>query len=73
MSIKKELLQKLTEQQLTQLAASKGIKFKLNKTQRDYYADWEEKDKIIDINYFVERDKINTIRESKKIKIGKFI
>ena len=49
MSIKKELLNKLTEQQLTQLAESKGIKFKLNRTQRDYYTDWEERDKIIDI------------------------
>lgn len=49
MSIKKELLQKLTEQQLAQLAESKGIKFKLNRTQEDYYADWAEIDKIIDI------------------------
>jgi len=49
MSIKKELLQKLTEQQLLTLAENKGIKFKLNKTQKEYYADWEERDKIIDL------------------------
>ena len=49
MSIKKELLNELTEQQLKDLAQSKGIKFKLNKIQREYYADWDEKDKIVDI------------------------
>jgi len=49
MSIKKELLSELTEQQLNQLAESKGIKFELNRTRKDYYAGWEEKDKIIDI------------------------
>ena len=49
MSIKKELLQELTEQQLKNLAESKGIKFKLNKIQENYYADWDEKDKMIDL------------------------
>jgi len=49
MSIKKELLQELTEQQLKKLAESKGIKFKLNKTQENYYAEWDEKDKIVDL------------------------
>jgi hypothetical protein len=49
MSIKKELLQELTESQLRDLADSKGIKFKLNKVQKTYYADWDEKDKIVDI------------------------
>ena len=46
---KKELLQELTERQLKNLAESKGIKFKLNKTQEKYYADWNEKDKIVDL------------------------
>jgi len=46
MSIKKELLQELSEQQLKSLAESKGIKFKLNKIQQEYYTDWDEKDKI---------------------------
>ena len=49
MSIKKELLQQLSEQQLINLAESKGIKFKLNKVQQQYYADWNERDKMIDI------------------------
>ncbi len=49
MSIKKEMLQELTEPQLLKLAEDKGIKFKLNKTQKDYYANWDEKDKIIDL------------------------
>ena len=49
MSIKKELLQELTEQQLKNLAESKGIKFKLNKIQEKYYADWDEKDKMVDL------------------------
>jgi hypothetical protein len=49
MSIKKEMLQELTEQQLLKLADDKGMKFKLNKTQKEYYANWDEKDKIIDL------------------------
>jgi len=49
MSIKKELLDKLTEQQLRELAESKGIKFKLKKIQKKYYENWNEKDKIVDI------------------------
>lgn len=49
MSIKKEMLQELTEPQLLKLAEDKGIKFKLNKTQKEYYANWDEKDKIIDL------------------------
>ena len=49
MSIKKELLQQLSEQQLINLAESKGIKFKLNKVQQHYYAEWNERDKMIDI------------------------
>jgi hypothetical protein len=49
MSIKKELLNKLTENQLKQLAQSKGINFSLNDAQVKYYEDWDEKDKIVDI------------------------
>jgi len=49
MSIKKELLHELSEQQLKILAESKGIKFKLNKVQEKYYANWDEKDKIVDL------------------------
>ena len=49
MSIKKELLNKLTEQQLKDLAQHKGIKFKLNKIKEKYYTGWNEKDKIVDL------------------------
>jgi len=48
-SIKKELLNELTENQLKQLAEIKGIEFTLNTIQREYYTDWEEKDKLVDI------------------------
>jgi len=49
MSIKKELLNELSEKQLKQLAENKGIDFSLNDTQEKYYAKWDEKDKIVDI------------------------
>ena len=49
MSIKKELLNELSEKQLKQLAENKGIDFSLNHTQEKYYAKWDEKDKIVDI------------------------
>jgi len=49
MSIKKELLYELSEQQLKDLASSKGLKFKLNKVQKKYYEEWDEKDKIVDL------------------------
>jgi hypothetical protein len=49
MSIKKELLNRLTEKQLKELAESKGIKFKLSETQEMYYTNWNEKEKMIDL------------------------
>lgn len=49
MSIKKELLNELTENQLKQLAEIKGIEFTLNTIQEEYYTNWEEKDKLVDI------------------------
>ena len=49
MSIKKELLNRLTEKQLKKLAESKGIKFKLSETQEMYYTNWNEKEKMIDL------------------------
>lgn len=49
MSIKKELLNELSEHQLKQLAESKGIIFKLNNVQRKYYENWAEKDKLVDL------------------------
>ena len=49
MSIKKELLDKLTEQQLKEIAENKGIKLSLSQTQKKYYDDWDEKEKIVDL------------------------
>jgi hypothetical protein len=49
MSIKKELLNELTEIQLKQLAESKGIIFSLNTTQKKYYENWAERDKLVDL------------------------
>lgn len=49
MSIKKELLNELTEHQLKELADSKGIIFKLNTVQKKYYENWAEKDKLVDL------------------------
>jgi hypothetical protein len=49
MSIKKELLNELTELQLKQLAESKGIAFSLNTVQKKYYENWAEKDKLVDL------------------------
>jgi len=49
MSIKKELLNELTEKQLKQLAENKGIDFSLNDVQEKYYENWDERDKIVDI------------------------
>lgn len=49
MSIKKELLNELTEHQLKELAESKGIIFKLNTVQKKYYENWAEKDKLVDL------------------------
>lgn len=50
MSIKKELLDELTKEQLKELAENKGIKYNsLNKTRKDYYAGWDEKDRLVDL------------------------
>jgi len=49
MSIKKELLNKLSEKQLRKLAEFKGITFTLTEAQKKYYAGWDEKDKLVDL------------------------
>jgi hypothetical protein len=49
MSLKKELLGELTEKQLKKLAESKGLKFYMSKSQEKYYADWNEKERLIDM------------------------
>ena len=49
MSIKKELLDELSCEQLKELANNKGINFILNKTQREYYKGWNEKERLVDL------------------------
>jgi hypothetical protein len=49
MSIKKELLNELSELQLKQLAESKGIIFTLNPVQKKYYENKAEKEKLVDL------------------------
>ena len=49
MSLKKELLGELTEKQLKKLAENKGIKFSMSESQEKYYADWNEKERLVDI------------------------
>jgi len=64
MSIKKELLNELTEQQLKQLAESKGIAFSMNTVQKKYYENWAEKDKMVDM---MSTNKHITVPEIEKI------
>ncbi|MEF8847592.1 MAG: hypothetical protein V5A68_00455 [Candidatus Thermoplasmatota archaeon] len=49
MSIKKEMLNTLSEDLLKSLIEEKGISFKLSKAQREYYEGWDEKDKLVDL------------------------
>jgi len=49
MSIKKELLNELTEQQLKELAEHKSITFSLSTAQKKYYVGWDERDKLVDM------------------------
>ena len=63
MSIKKELLNELTENQLKQLAESKGIAFSLNTVQKKYYENWAEKDKLVDL---MSTHKLITVPEIEK-------
>lgn len=60
MSIKKELLNELTEIQLKQLAESKGIIFSLNTIQKKYYENWAERDKLVDL---MSENKLITVSE----------
>jgi signal recognition particle subunit SEC65 len=49
MSLKKELLGELTEKQLKKLAENKGLKFSMSESQKKYYEDWNEKEKLVDM------------------------
>jgi hypothetical protein len=67
MSIKKLLLDELSEQQLKELADSRGIKIDLSHRQEKYYAGWAEKDKLIDIMNDKEKLTIKDIEDYLKI------
>ena len=67
MSIKKELLSELTENQLRTLAESKGIKLNLSESKKRYYAEWDEKEKLADIMSDIEDLTIKDIEEFIKI------
>jgi len=67
MSIKKLLLDELTEHQLKELAESRGIKIDLSSRQEKYYAGWDEKDKLIDIMNDKEKLTIKDIEDYLKI------
>jgi len=71
MSIKKELLNRLTEKQLKELAESKGIKFKLSETQEMYYTNWNEKEKIIDLMNEKEDLTVKEIEKFIKLQVNK--
>ena len=49
MSIKKELLNELSENQLKEIAEYKGISLELNKVKRKYYENWNKKDMLVDL------------------------
>lgn len=63
MSIKKELLSKLTEKQLKELAESKGVSFEMNDRQKKYYENWSERERIIDM---INDNRDITIKEIEK-------
>ncbi len=71
MSIKKELLNELTEKQLKELAEHKGIKVVLNNLQKKYYADWNEKDKLVDIMTDKENLTVREIEEYLQLRLKK--
>ena len=70
MSIKKELLDEMTEQQLKNLAENRGIKFNLSRAQKKYYEDWSEKDKLVDIMCDKESLSVSQIEDYLKLVKG---
>lgn len=72
MSIKKEMLRKLSEEKLKELAEDKGIKFDLTEAQKKYYDGWEEKEKIVDLMTGKEDLSVNDIERYIKKHGGSF-
>ena len=67
MSIKKELLDELTDKQLKELAESKGVNFALSGAQKKYYAEWNERDKLVDMINDKENITVGEIEEYLKL------
>lgn len=67
MSIKKELLDELTEKQLKELAESKGVSFAMSGAQKKYYAEWNERDKLVDMINDKENVTVGEIEEYLKL------
>ena len=61
MSLKKELLRQLGIDQLKKLIEEKNIEIKLSKIQKDFYANWDEKEKLVDILNDCESIKLSDI------------
>jgi len=60
-SLKKELLRQLGIDQLKKLIEEKNIEIKLSKIQKDFYANWDEKEKLVDILNDCESIKLSDI------------
>ena len=63
MSLKKELLRQLDLNQLKKLIKEKNIGIQLNRIQKEFYANWDEKEKLVDILNDCESVKISDIEK----------
>ena len=63
MSLKKELLRQLDLNQLKKLIKEKNIEIQLNRIQKEFYANWDEKEKLVDILNDCESVKISDIEK----------
>jgi len=62
-SLKKELLRQLDLNQLKKLIKEKNIEIQLNRIQKEFYANWDEKEKLVDILNDCESVKISDIEK----------
>jgi len=62
-SLKKELLRQLDLNQLKKLIKEKNIGIQLNRIQKEFYANWDEKEKLVDILNDCESVKISDIEK----------
>ncbi len=61
------MLHKMNLQQLKTLANRKGISFSLNDRQKEYYAEWSEKDLMVDMMNDVRDLSVKEIEEHLKV------